>query len=177
MSNNGHILPPEETIPDEAPPTYEESCNHQEASSSTLPVIPDSPPPPRLPPRPQLNNLQAPPLPSRPSSSNSHHSAQSSPRPRPHRRPVGIALGNPLLHYPNGYHCSKCNNTGVQMTGNTCQDCWQMFSSPNQANIPGPQQLHTGRVECGLCRGRGMVHDWGLGDDNCPVCRGVGRVG
>ncbi|KAG5356269.1 Proline-rich protein [Yarrowia sp. B02] len=253
-NHNGHVLPPEEQMPDELPPSYEESLDRPGGSGESRP--PSSP-------RPSSSN-----------SGNSYNTANSSSSsfnrsstsitsgkpasgkgrdhspgpPGPHGSPShspgrpphspgrpphspgrpgrqmgygnrpqgGPAPNNPVLHYPSGYHCSKCNNTGVKTkNGKSCQDCWGMFARPNQqvVTIPGPRQdpyyypgffpftpqpqtqttifaapgapppmvvqpgdPRLGGVVCGKCRGRGMVYDWFLGDEQCPVCRGVGRV-
>lgn len=278
-NTNGHVLPPEEQMPDEAPPTYEESLDRPGGASTTRPVVPNRPPQNQN--TQSQNHLQVPQAPPRPSSSNSsnagygtanssntsfntgnvsnssigsgkstgdrkggrghspgppgpHGRPSHSPGPPgPHGRPPhspnrpprqmgygnrpqgGPAPNNPLLHYPRGYHCPKCDNTGIKKkNGKSCQDCWGMFARPNQqvVNIPGPQQQYTpfpffpftppptqqttiyaapgapppvvvqpgdprlGGQLCGKCRGRGMVYDWFLGDETCPVCRGVGRV-
>ncbi|CAG81160.1 hypothetical protein B0I72DRAFT_113438 [Yarrowia lipolytica] len=270
--NNGHVLPPEEQMPDELPPTYEESLDRPGGSSTTRPVVPNRPPQNQTP---DQNHLQVPQAPPRPSSSYSSNGAYGTANssntsfntgnvsnssfgsgksgasgkggrghspgpPGPHGRPPpspgrpphspnrppgqmgygprpqgGPAPNNPLLHYPRGYHCPKCDNTGIKKkNGKSCQDCWGMFARPNQqvVNIPGPQQQYTpfpffpftppppqqttiyaapgapppivvqpgdprlGGQVCGKCRGRGMVYDWFLGDETCPVCKGVGRV-
>ncbi|KAG5359146.1 hypothetical protein CJU90_3881 [Yarrowia sp. C11] len=190
-------------MPDELPPSYEESLDRPGGSTTTRPVIPNRPPPAQ-------NHLQVPQQPPRPSSSNSsnygagnssntsfnagnvsnssigsgksgasgksgrgHSPGPPGPHgrpphsPGPHGRPPpgpphspnhpprqmgygprpqgGPAPNNPLLHYPRGYHCPKCDNTGIKKkNGKSCQDCWGMFARPNQQviNVQGPQQQY-----------------------------------
>lgn len=133
--------------------------------------------------------------------------------PPPHRQQPNV----PWV-YPPGYHCYKCQNTGVKLkNGKQCQDCYGRFARQNahirmapafgaagssgssfrslipsfglappqpmmyNAGGPGgplvlaPGDPRIGGIECGRCRGRGMLSDL-LGDYTCSTCRGIGRL-
>lgn len=106
--------------------------------------------------------------------------------------PPGPPMGRPQLHYPAGYHCYRCNNTGIKIgKGTTCKDCFDkfgvrstaqyipsgmapVFSGPPRVVPPGDPSI--GGWLCGRCRGKGIVHELKIFENTCPVCHGVGRV-
>lgn len=106
--------------------------------------------------------------------------------------PPGPPMGRPQLHYPPGYHCAKCNNTGIKKyKGTTCKECFDkfgvrssaqyipsglapVFNAPPRVVPPGDPSI--GGWLCGRCRGSGIIHEFKIFENTCPVCHGVGRV-
>ena len=61
----------------------------------------------------------------------------------PHRPPIN-RLNNPNnipWVYPQGYYCSKCNNTGYKLkNGKSCRSCWRQFAPSNHISTFPAQQ-------------------------------------
>ncbi|ORY79072.1 hypothetical protein BCR37DRAFT_394410 [Protomyces lactucae-debilis] len=94
--------------------------------------------------------------------------------------------------YPAGYFCQHCQNTGIKhYNGHPCGTCERLFGVqtaqvqhlPAHAGVPMGAPVFTagdprigGRL-CGNCKGYGTKQTLlGLVEEQCRVCRGVGRV-
>lgn len=200
---NGHHLPPDNDVPDEPPPPYTAEDPQSTVIPSTNPAQQYHPPPPGAPPSHSAPPPQQPP---RPSHQQQYHPP---PRPPPGNYPGSHAYnstynggqrpprGNPNVpfHYPPGYHCRKCNNTGVKLkNGLSCQDCYSRFARQRNVQVmnqPSPSNYFApfggGRfssppqIATGPPGGSGPPRvvrpgDPSIGGVLCGHCRGRGLV-
>jgi hypothetical protein len=195
-SSMEHVLPPEESVPDEEPPPYTAVAEPGMSVMSNLPPglqgqtshAPPPGPPPR-PPRPQQQSSPGLAYSYRPP--NTIHSSNYSPRPAPvssSRPSTGPSASSRVpFEYPPGYYCYKCNNTGIKLkNGKTCQDCYARFarqSSFVQARAPPVMYTPFGSMMPAfsptpmMAPGR-VVHpgDPAIGGILCGRCRGRGLI-
>lgn len=149
------VLPDEPEVPSEDPPPY--SVVPDEGSVTLIPPSSNLPVNQRpqqaaantqvRPPGNNNTSYQAPhagyPGLQRPTFNGQQASSSFPPPPRPPSQQPQLPPRPPLqsgsyrpspLHYPPGYRCRKCNNTGIKIkNGRTCKDCYAQFSrqSPN----------------------------------------------
>lgn len=94
------------------------------------------------------------------------------------------------FNYPPGYFCHQCRNTGIKQNGNPCGSCERSFGRQNGQVINAPYGMvppnavtymagdpRIGGRLCGNCKGFGIKSSlFGMVEEQCYVCRGVGRI-
>lgn len=155
---------PEETIDEELPPPYEEL-----ASPSVPPFTNARPPASSV--RPSQQNIQF---------HQQHQNHQQYP-------PQGI---RPPFNYPPGYFCTQCNNTGIKCNGHPCGTCERAFGGQTAPVMYAPYGIvpsnavtymagdpRIGGRLCGNCKGHGIRSSlFGMVEEQCYVCQGIGRI-
>lgn len=95
------------------------------------------------------------------------------------------------FNYPPGFICHKCRNTGMKLhNGQPCGTCERAFGRQTGQVYMAPYGMtpangvtymagdpRIGGRLCGNCKGGGIRSSlFGMVEEQCYVCRGVGRI-
>lgn len=145
-----------DSVPSEAPPSYDESIRTGTATPGTAP--PTGPVPGAA----QFRPPASPPLPARP------------PMDYPSQDASSLYTNNTNLpwKYPRGNFCNKCKNTGYKHDGaKMCKDCWNKFYLKDHAYNPNPSLpfKYPRKFVCEKCWNTGIKRKNGKSCQDCYV--------
>ncbi|CAG8700416.1 7136_t:CDS:2, partial [Acaulospora morrowiae] len=78
------------------------------------------------------------------------------------------------IHYPPGFFCTKCNNTGYESPGVVCQPCVSSYGIPSDRAYSGIEFMTINTIN-----GGNVIYtrpgDPSIGGHLCTTCKGTGK--